>query len=166
MFPAPSPCLWRLPTDAPTTCRRNLPCPTSKGQLSLVVKYQATDVSNTAQAFQDNTTVMKALVAKFPELRSGLQRNCGPCHHGERPGLWNPVGDERHQVADRSNREVTGGSSRESNRAGRSELLLIRAGFRLRFCRSPPRNCPDFLHSPLDFRGGQAKIPAPTAPAE
>ncbi len=46
--------------------------PDDKGQLSLVVKYQAADVSNTAQAFQDNTTVMKALVTKFPELRSAF----------------------------------------------------------------------------------------------
>lgn len=46
--------------------------PDDKGQLSLVAKYQATDVSNTAQAFQDNTTVMKALVEKYPELRSAF----------------------------------------------------------------------------------------------
>lgn len=43
--------------------------PDDHGQLSLVVKYAAADVSNTAQAFQDNTAVMKALIAKFPELR-------------------------------------------------------------------------------------------------
>jgi hypothetical protein len=43
--------------------------PDDSGQLSLVVKYAAADVSNTAQAFQDNTAVMKALLAKFPELR-------------------------------------------------------------------------------------------------
>ncbi len=46
--------------------------PDDKGQLSLVVKYAATDVSNTAQAFQDNTAVMAALVAKHPELRSAF----------------------------------------------------------------------------------------------
>ena len=46
--------------------------PDDKGQLSLVVKYQASDVSNTAQAFQDNTAVMKALLAKYPELRQGF----------------------------------------------------------------------------------------------
>jgi hypothetical protein len=46
--------------------------PDDNGQLSLVVKYEAADVSNTAQAFQDNTAVMKALVAKFPELRSSF----------------------------------------------------------------------------------------------
>lgn len=46
--------------------------PDERGQLSLVVKYQAADISNTAQSFQDNTEVMKALVAKFPELRSAF----------------------------------------------------------------------------------------------
>jgi hypothetical protein len=43
--------------------------PDDQGQLSLVVKYQAADVSNTAQSFQDNNAVIKALVTKFPELR-------------------------------------------------------------------------------------------------
>jgi hypothetical protein len=43
--------------------------PDEQGQLSLVVKYESADVSNTAQSFQDNTAVMKALVGKFPELR-------------------------------------------------------------------------------------------------
>jgi hypothetical protein len=37
--------------------------------LDVVVKYQATDVSNTARTFQENTALIKALVAKFPELR-------------------------------------------------------------------------------------------------
>jgi hypothetical protein len=40
--------------------------------LDLVVKYQSADVSNTAQAFQDNTAVMKALVSKYPELRDAF----------------------------------------------------------------------------------------------
>jgi hypothetical protein len=40
--------------------------------LELVVKYQAADVSNTAQAFQDNTAVAKALVTKYPELRDAF----------------------------------------------------------------------------------------------
>ncbi len=40
--------------------------------LDVVVKYQATDVSDTARAFQENTTVIKALVAKFPELREAF----------------------------------------------------------------------------------------------
>ena len=41
--------------------------------LALVVKYQSNDVSNTAQAFQDNTAVMHALVARYPELRQAFQ---------------------------------------------------------------------------------------------
>ena len=40
--------------------------------LDVVVKYQTGDVSNTALAFQDNTAVIKALVAKFPELREAF----------------------------------------------------------------------------------------------
>ncbi len=40
--------------------------------LDVVVKYQASDVSNTAHAFQENTAVIKALVAKFPELREAF----------------------------------------------------------------------------------------------
>jgi hypothetical protein len=40
--------------------------------LDLVVKYQSADVSNTTQAFQDNTAVMKALVTKYPELRDAF----------------------------------------------------------------------------------------------
>ncbi len=41
--------------------------------LDLVVKYQATtDISNTAAAFQDNTAVIKAIVARYPELRSAF----------------------------------------------------------------------------------------------
>jgi len=38
----------------------------------VVVKYQASDVSNTSRTFQENTTVIKALVAKFPELRDAF----------------------------------------------------------------------------------------------
>ena len=37
-----------------------------------MVKYQAADVSNTAETFQDNTAVMKALVAKYPEFRDAF----------------------------------------------------------------------------------------------
>lgn len=40
--------------------------------LDLVVKYQAADVSNTGQTFQENTAVMKALLAKYPELRDAF----------------------------------------------------------------------------------------------
>lgn len=40
--------------------------------LDVVVKYQAADVSNSGQTFQENTTVMKALLTKFPELRDAF----------------------------------------------------------------------------------------------
>jgi len=47
--------------------------PLEVGQdLDLVVKYQAADVSNTGQTFQENMNVMRALVAKFPELRDAF----------------------------------------------------------------------------------------------
>ncbi len=43
------------------------------GDLDVVIKYQATtDISNTAAAFQDNTAVIKAFVAKYPDLRSAF----------------------------------------------------------------------------------------------
>ena len=41
--------------------------------LDVVVKYQATDVSNTAQVFQDNMAVIRGLVAKLPQLRDGFE---------------------------------------------------------------------------------------------
>ena len=41
-------------------------------QLALVVKYQSPDISNTAQTFEDNTALMKALVMKYPEFRDGF----------------------------------------------------------------------------------------------
>jgi hypothetical protein len=40
--------------------------------IDLVVKYQSADVSNTAQTFQDNTAVIKALVGKYPEFRDAF----------------------------------------------------------------------------------------------
>jgi hypothetical protein len=47
--------------------------PLGVGQdLDLVVKYQSADVSNTAQTFQDNTAVIKALVGKYPEFRDAF----------------------------------------------------------------------------------------------
>ena len=42
------------------------------GDLDVVVKYQAADISDTARAFQENTIVIKALVAKFPEFRGAF----------------------------------------------------------------------------------------------
>jgi hypothetical protein len=40
--------------------------------LDLEVRYQAADVSDTARTFQENTAVIKALVAKFPEFRDAF----------------------------------------------------------------------------------------------
>lgn len=40
--------------------------------LDLIVKYQAADVSNTTQAYQNNVAVIKALVAKYPEVRDAF----------------------------------------------------------------------------------------------
>ncbi len=47
--------------------------PVPVGQdFDLVVKYQSVDVSDSGRTFQDNAAVMKALVAKYPELRDGF----------------------------------------------------------------------------------------------
>jgi hypothetical protein len=40
--------------------------------LNVVVKYQAADISNTVQTFQDNMAVIRGLVAKFPEFREAF----------------------------------------------------------------------------------------------
>jgi hypothetical protein len=40
--------------------------------LDLIVKYQAADISNTNQAYQNNVAVMKALIAKYPEVRDAF----------------------------------------------------------------------------------------------
>ena len=40
--------------------------------LDLIVKYQVPDVSNTNLAYQNNIAVMKALLAKYPELRDAF----------------------------------------------------------------------------------------------
>ena len=40
--------------------------------LDVVVRYQLPDISNTAKTFQDNTNVMKALVAQYPQLREAF----------------------------------------------------------------------------------------------
>jgi hypothetical protein len=40
--------------------------------LDLIVKYQATDVSETSETYQNNVTVIKALVGKFPEVRDAF----------------------------------------------------------------------------------------------
>jgi CTP synthase (UTP-ammonia lyase) len=36
------------------------------------VKYRVADISNTAQTYQSNLAVMKALVTKYPELRDAF----------------------------------------------------------------------------------------------
>ena len=47
--------------------------PLAVGQdLDVVAKYQAADVSNTAQTYQENMVVTKALVARFPEFRDAF----------------------------------------------------------------------------------------------
>ena len=40
--------------------------------LDLIVRYQSANVSNTSLAYQDNVNVMKALVAKYPEVRDAF----------------------------------------------------------------------------------------------
>lgn len=47
--------------------------PVAVGQdLDVVVKYQAADVSHTAETFKNNMDVIHALVAKYPELREAF----------------------------------------------------------------------------------------------
>src|SRR5580658_3336440 len=40
--------------------------------LDLIVRYQAADISNTNQAYQNNVAVIKAMVAKYPEVRDAF----------------------------------------------------------------------------------------------
>src|SRR5258706_14951895 len=40
--------------------------------LDLIVRYQASDISNTNQAYQNNVAVMKVLLTKYPELRDAF----------------------------------------------------------------------------------------------
>lgn len=40
--------------------------------LDLIVKYQAADISDTTRTYQSNVAVMKALIAKYPELRTAF----------------------------------------------------------------------------------------------
>jgi hypothetical protein len=42
------------------------------GDLDLIVKYQAADVSNTTATYSSNVAVMKALLVKYPELRGAF----------------------------------------------------------------------------------------------
>jgi hypothetical protein len=43
-----------------------------ENDLDLIVKYQADDISNGNQTYQRNVAVIKALVAKYPELREAF----------------------------------------------------------------------------------------------
>jgi hypothetical protein len=55
------------------TCKLTALFPEAVGDdLDLIVKYQAADISNTEKAFQTNVAVIKALVAKYPELRDAF----------------------------------------------------------------------------------------------
>jgi hypothetical protein len=40
--------------------------------LDLIVRYQTADATNTTKAYQDNAAVIKALVAKYPEVREAF----------------------------------------------------------------------------------------------
>jgi hypothetical protein len=42
------------------------------GDLDLILKYQAADVSNTTATYGSNVAVMKAVLAKYPELRGAF----------------------------------------------------------------------------------------------
>jgi hypothetical protein len=58
---------------APTTYKLTAIFPQAvANDLDLIVKYQAADVSNTNQAYQNNLAVIKALVAKYPELKDAF----------------------------------------------------------------------------------------------
>lgn len=63
-------------TDLPaggTTYKLTAVFPEAVGNdLDLIVKYQSANVTNTNLAYQDNVNVMKALVAKYPELRDAF----------------------------------------------------------------------------------------------
>ena len=60
-------------TVAPTTYKLTTIFPAAVGSdLDLIVKYQAADVSNTNLAYQSNVAVIKALVAKYPEVRDAF----------------------------------------------------------------------------------------------
>ena len=62
-----------LPGAAGKTYKLTEIFPLPVGQdFDLVVKYQAADVSNTGETFQENMAVMSALLAKFPELRDAF----------------------------------------------------------------------------------------------
>jgi hypothetical protein len=58
---------------APATYKVTAIFPQAVGDdLDLIVKYQAADISNTNQTYQNNVAVIKALVAKYPEARDAF----------------------------------------------------------------------------------------------
>lgn len=63
-------------TDLPagtTTYKLTSVFPEAVGNdLDLIARYQSASVSNTNQAYQDNVNVIKALVAKYPEVRGAF----------------------------------------------------------------------------------------------
>lgn len=69
-----------LPTNGPVdlaaagkTYKLTALFPSPEGKdFDLVVKYESADVSDAAKTFQENTAVMKALLAKYPEFRDGF----------------------------------------------------------------------------------------------
>ena len=71
------------------------PVPVAR-DFDLVVKYQTADVSDTGRTFQENTVVMKALVAKYPEFREGFRGHCGPRRRALGQGLRIDAGNEGH----------------------------------------------------------------------
>ncbi len=72
------------PTDLPVGKTIDLPAGTATyklismfpqivgNDLDLIVKYQAADISNTNQAYQGNIAVIKAVAAKYPEVRDAF----------------------------------------------------------------------------------------------
>jgi hypothetical protein len=60
-------------TAGPATYKLTAMFPQAVGDdLDLVVRYEVADVSNTNQAYANNVAVMKAIVAKYPEIREAF----------------------------------------------------------------------------------------------
>jgi hypothetical protein len=60
-------------TDGPVTHKLIDVFPQAVGNdLDLIVRYQVSDLSNTNQTYQSNVAVMKALVAKYPEVKEAF----------------------------------------------------------------------------------------------
>jgi hypothetical protein len=62
-----------IPAGGTATYKLTAVFPQAVGDdLDLIAKYQASDISNSNQTYQVNVAVMKALIAKFPELRGAF----------------------------------------------------------------------------------------------